>query len=157
MKLKNFSETEEKRAQEHLEQTNLFAAGIDIGSHEHYVAVPESLDENPIRSFSCFTSDLEEMADWLVKIGITTVKGKKGVSQKKGQKGVIKKGSKKGSSRRLTFLPPYHILFYNSSSHSVAVSTSSTPSGISERLNGTLVLKQLIIQHCPISEDRQFF
>lgn len=73
MKLKNFSETEEKRVQEHLEQTNLFAAGIDIGSHEHYVAVPESLDENPIRSFSCFTSDLDEMADWLVKIGITTV------------------------------------------------------------------------------------
>lgn len=73
MKLKKNTKTNKKRIQKHLEQINLFAAGIDIGSHEHYVAVPESLDENPVRNFSCFTSDLEAMADWLVMIGITTV------------------------------------------------------------------------------------
>ena len=73
MKLKKKTKINEKRIQKHLEQINLYAAGIDIGSHEHYVAVPDSLDENPIKNFSCFTSDLEAMADWLVKIGITTI------------------------------------------------------------------------------------
>jgi transposase len=62
-----------KRARQHLEHINLFAAGIDIGSQEHYVAVPESLDKDSVRSYGCFTVDLNEMADWLVKIGITTV------------------------------------------------------------------------------------
>nr|WP_061509763.1 IS110 family transposase [Endozoicomonas montiporae] len=57
----------------HLEKINLFAAGIDIGSESHFVAVPEELDEQPVRSFGCFTADLEAMADWLVKLGITTV------------------------------------------------------------------------------------
>lgn len=62
-----------KRLSRHLEQVNLYAAGIDIGAHEHYVAVPEDLDDTPVRSFSCFTGDLERMADWLVEIGIQTV------------------------------------------------------------------------------------
>ncbi|MCP3663658.1 MAG: IS110 family transposase [Gammaproteobacteria bacterium] len=56
-----------------MEQINLYAAGIDIGSENHYVAVPEGLDDEPIRCFSCFTSDLEKLADWLVQIGIQTV------------------------------------------------------------------------------------
>lgn len=54
-------------------QINLYAAGIDIGSREHFVSVPESLDDEPVRKFGCFTIDLENMADWLVRIGITTV------------------------------------------------------------------------------------
>jgi transposase len=62
-----------KRVQQHLDQVNLYAAGIDIGSREHYVAVPSSLDDDCVKKFSCFTSDLEAMADWLVEIGITTV------------------------------------------------------------------------------------
>jgi len=62
-----------KRLSKHLEQINLYAAGIDIGSESHYVAVPEGLDDEPIRSFSCFTADLERLADWLVRIGIQTV------------------------------------------------------------------------------------
>ena len=62
-----------KRLSQHLEQVNLYAAGIDIGAHEHYVAVPEGLDDTPVRCFSCFTSDLERMANWLVEIGIETV------------------------------------------------------------------------------------
>jgi len=37
----------------HLEAINLYAAGIDIGSEEHYVAVPEGLDDEPIRHFGC--------------------------------------------------------------------------------------------------------
>ncbi len=70
---KNSTKIHKKRLQQHLEQINLYAAGIDIGSHEHYVAVPPSLDEDSVKKFGCFTPDLEAMADWLVKIGITTV------------------------------------------------------------------------------------
>jgi hypothetical protein len=70
---KNSTKIHKKRLQQHLEQINLYAAGIDIGSREHYVAVPPSLDEDSVKKFGCFTPDLESMADWLVKIGITTV------------------------------------------------------------------------------------
>ena len=61
------------RLTKHLEQVNLYAAGIDVGSQEHYVAVAEGLDDKPVRSFPCFTGDLNRMADWLVEIGIQTV------------------------------------------------------------------------------------
>ncbi|MCY4641247.1 MAG: IS110 family transposase [Gammaproteobacteria bacterium] len=67
------SDRTKKRIAGHLEKINLFAAGIDIGSESHFVAVPEELDEQPVRSFGCFTAELEAMADWLVQIGITTV------------------------------------------------------------------------------------
>ena len=63
----------QKRIAGHLEKISLFAAGIDIGSESHYVAIPEELDDQPVREFSCFTTDLEAMASWLVKLGITTV------------------------------------------------------------------------------------
>ena len=62
-----------KRLQEHLEQINLYAAGIDIGSTSHFIAVPASLDDRPVREYSCFTGDLEHMADWLKDVGITTI------------------------------------------------------------------------------------
>ncbi len=52
---------------------NMNAAGIDIGSGEHYVAVPEDRDQQPVRRFGCFTSDLHAMADWLKKCHIDTV------------------------------------------------------------------------------------
>lgn len=67
------SDKTQKRIAGHLEKINLFAAGIDIGSEFHCVAVPEELNEEPVRSFGCFTPDLEAMGDWLVKTGITTV------------------------------------------------------------------------------------
>jgi transposase len=63
-----------ERLSRHLEQVNLYSAGIDIGAHEHYVAVPEDLDDgSAVRMFACFTADLERMADWLVAIGIQSV------------------------------------------------------------------------------------
>jgi hypothetical protein len=62
-----------KVKQQHLDCVNLFAAGIDIGSREHYVCVPESLDSESVKVFGCFTPDLDDMADWLVRIGVTTV------------------------------------------------------------------------------------
>ncbi|VFB09603.1 Uncharacterised protein [Aeromonas salmonicida] len=49
------------------------AAGIDIGSRFHVVAVPTALAEEPVQTFQAFTADLERMATWLVELGITTV------------------------------------------------------------------------------------
>lgn len=49
------------------------AAGIDIGSKSHFVAVPEDRDEHPIREFGCFTAELNRLADWLEECGIETV------------------------------------------------------------------------------------
>lgn len=52
---------------------NLNAAGIDIGSTQHYVAVPIDRDESCVRCFGTFTSDLHSLADWLKECGIETV------------------------------------------------------------------------------------
>jgi transposase len=57
----------------HLEHTNKKAAGIDVGSKSHFVAIPEGLDEVSVREFKSFTSDLFKLTDWLKKCGIETV------------------------------------------------------------------------------------
>ena len=49
------------------------AAGIDVGAREMFVAVPPGRDENPVRVFATFTEDLEQLADWLLQCGVTTV------------------------------------------------------------------------------------
>jgi transposase len=49
------------------------AAGVDIGSKEHWVAVPEGKDEQPIRRFGSFTEDLHAIAAWLKQCAIKTV------------------------------------------------------------------------------------
>jgi transposase len=41
------------------------AAGIDIGSASHFVAVPPDRDDEPVREFLSFTVDLNALADWL--------------------------------------------------------------------------------------------
>ena len=56
-----------------LQHINLNAAGIDVGSDHHLVAVPEGRDEVSVREFGTFTADLEALAAWLKKCGITTV------------------------------------------------------------------------------------
>lgn len=49
------------------------AAGIDIGSREHYVCVPADRDPQNIKVFGAFTQDLKEMATWLKQCGIKTI------------------------------------------------------------------------------------
>jgi len=49
------------------------AAGIDIGSREHYVAVGPDRDAEAVRVFGCFTTDLRRMAEWLQRCGIKSV------------------------------------------------------------------------------------
>jgi len=57
----------------HLEHINRHAAGIDIGSKSHFVAVPLGTDDQPVREFSTFTVDLEKLAEWLISCNVTTV------------------------------------------------------------------------------------
>jgi transposase len=49
------------------------AAGIDVGSTFHVVAVPPELSAEPVQTFQSFTGDLYRLAHWLVEIGVTTV------------------------------------------------------------------------------------
>ena len=49
------------------------AAGIDIGSREHNVAVGPDRDGEPVRVFGCFTEDLHRMAEWLKGCEVKTV------------------------------------------------------------------------------------
>ena len=60
-----------KRAALELAHPN--AAGIDIGSASHFVAVPPDRDDEPVREFRSFTNDLERLADWLHACGVDTV------------------------------------------------------------------------------------
>jgi len=57
----------------HLEHINLWAAGIDIGSTSHFVAVPEGCADKTVGEFKTFTTGLNELADWLKQCGIKTV------------------------------------------------------------------------------------
>ena len=65
--------TSGKSSRSALSITHPNAAGIDIGSASHYVAVPPDRDDMPVREFPGFTADLVALADWLVHCGVDTV------------------------------------------------------------------------------------
>lgn len=59
-----------------LPQINPHAAGIDVGSVEHWVCVPEdsvTAGQSHIRSFGGFTADLDGLVEWMLACGIKTV------------------------------------------------------------------------------------
>ena len=56
-----------------LDVVNRYAAGIDIGGSEHWVAMNPELDGESVRCFDCFTADVSRMADWLWERGVRTV------------------------------------------------------------------------------------
>lgn len=60
-------------APRHLPVVQPDAAGIDVGSAEHWVAVGPDRDPNPVRRFAAFTADLNRLADWLSHCGVRTV------------------------------------------------------------------------------------
>ena len=70
---KKFKSYKKAELPKHLQRLNLCAAGIDIGSRSHFVAVPEGTDDQPVREFECFTADLNRLADWLTSCGVTTI------------------------------------------------------------------------------------
>jgi len=52
------------------------AAGIDIGATEHYVAVPPDAvpaGASNVKTFGCFTEDIDAMVEWLKACGVDTV------------------------------------------------------------------------------------
>jgi transposase len=56
-----------------LRRINPRAAGIDVGSASHWVAIDPALDEQPVREFAAYTSDLQALAYWLLGHGVQTV------------------------------------------------------------------------------------
>ena len=58
-----------------LQRVNLNAAGVDIGSEEHWAAVPPGRDREgqDVRRFGAFSGDLCALADWLQRCEIETV------------------------------------------------------------------------------------
>ena len=69
----------QKKEMSYLKQINPFVAGIDIGSRSHFIASPVSAATNNgdleicVREFSTFTSDLEDLANWLKECQATSV------------------------------------------------------------------------------------
>jgi len=61
------------KARVNLVITHPNAAGIDIGSAAHFVAVPPDRDDEPVREFPSFTTDLSAIADWLSACGVDVV------------------------------------------------------------------------------------
>lgn len=62
-----------KRPQKSLPLIHERAAGIDIGSRFHVVAVPSELAKEPVQTFGSFTGDLHRLSSWLKDVGVTTV------------------------------------------------------------------------------------
>ncbi len=62
-----------RKGRSELRRINPRAAGIDIGSASHWVAIDPSLSERPVREFSAYTAGLHDLADWLIEHGIKTV------------------------------------------------------------------------------------
>ncbi len=67
------TESENSRESNSFQSINKNAAGIDIGSGEHWVCVPPERAEQNVRSFGCFTPDLIAIADWLIDCQVETV------------------------------------------------------------------------------------
>src|SRR6185295_12543080 len=50
---------------------NEHAAGIDVGSREHYVAIGQGKEH--VKRFGVYTEELAELCQWLVQHGVRTV------------------------------------------------------------------------------------
>ena len=70
---KNNQSASAKQASATWEQINQNAAGIDLGSREHWVCVPKDRAEKNVRRFGCFTPDLIAMANWLIDCRVDSV------------------------------------------------------------------------------------
>src|SRR5258706_2897290 len=62
-----------RHASRGLPKVHARAAGLDVGSTFHVVAVPPEQSDEPVRTFRSFTGDLYRLADWLQEAGVTTI------------------------------------------------------------------------------------
>lgn len=73
-KHKNVKSKEQKRSPRSLKTIQPNAAGIDLGSREHWVAVAPQQDGTPnVQRFGTTTPELLRLADWLQAQGVVTV------------------------------------------------------------------------------------
>jgi transposase len=73
-KRKNVKSKERKRSPRSLKTIQPNAAGIDLGSREHWVAGPPQQDATPnVQRFATTTPELLRLADWLKEQGVETV------------------------------------------------------------------------------------
>ena len=56
-----------------LPRMNRQAAGIDVGATQHWVAVPDDRDPEPMRQCGAVTADLYTLAAWLNQCRLETV------------------------------------------------------------------------------------
>ena len=54
-----------------MDVVNFNAAGIDVGSRSHYVAVGQEMEQ--VREFGVYAQDLTSLCQWLIDQGVTTV------------------------------------------------------------------------------------
>ena len=57
--------TKGRRSRREFSTVHPDAAGIDVGSRFHVVAVAADRNPEPVRTFSSFTHELHRLADWL--------------------------------------------------------------------------------------------
>lgn len=60
-----------KRKKTSLEIINAHAAGIDVGSRSHFVAIGQG--KTDVREFGVYSDDLKKLGQWLIQNGVTTV------------------------------------------------------------------------------------
>jgi transposase len=73
-KSKNVKSKEHKRLPRSLKTIQANAAGIDLGSREHWVCGPPGEDGTPnVQRFGTTTPELFRLADWLKEQGVKTV------------------------------------------------------------------------------------
>ena len=54
-----------------MEVVNRYAAGIDVGSRSHFMAIGQGAED--VREFGVYNEDLRELAGWLKENQVTTV------------------------------------------------------------------------------------
>ncbi len=70
---KSSQKKSQKGSQSELKIKFTHAAGIDLGSREHWVCVPAEATQSNIRCFGCTTPELLALANWLTECGVTSV------------------------------------------------------------------------------------
>jgi len=63
--------TKTRKKKMELDIINPYAAGIDVGSRSHYVAVGQSLED--VKEFGVYAEDLTALCLWLLSYGVNSV------------------------------------------------------------------------------------